>query len=974
MSLIGRWLRQPPSDFWVMQCFRAKFVYHVVRRRDIMALMFRQVIQYDSKLGHKFVPNQTACVKYGNGTYLIETDKNGFRNSKKDRKGKLKIVCIGDSFTAGDGVSNKYRFTDLLEEKYDCEILNLAGSGYGIDQQILAYEEYAKDFEHDIVLFFPFLDDLNRNLLPAREGIDRSTGQRVYIPKPYFTMENGELLLRNNPVPKERQTKPLQKAPGNKAAEFSHKVLNKAESVAKRLTKTFKTTILNQSWYPESNDINSDRWKITIPIINKFKELTKEKSLLIFPLPYKISVERKETSSGYMSIFKTFEDESTKVYDISETLRRSHIPDEETVFLNICWHFSHNGNELVANEIGNVLKSKYGATPIAPTKIEDKTVRVLGISCFYHDSAACIIEDGKIIAAAQEERFTRVKHDKSFPLNAINYCLEESKVSIHQVSKVVYYDLESWTIERALWNSFEIGDLKDEFWSAAKQSLYKKLFLPKIIRNRTGYEGEIFKCQHHISHAAGAFYPSPFKEAAILVIDGVGEWACSTIAKGSGSKIEIIKQQNYPHSLGLLYSAFTYYTGFKVNSGEYKLMGLAPYGDPKYCDLIKDHLIDINEDGSIQLNLDYFSFQEGNRMTNSKFDELFGGPARDAETDITMKEMDLAASIQKVTEEVVVKMANHAKKLTNCDYLVMSGGVALNCVANGYLFENTSFKDIYFQPAAGDAGGAMGCALAWYFENFPNTDKSTTENMSAYLGPEFSSDEILAFIDTKDYPYHEFETGKRAAKIAEILNDDLIIGYFDGRMEFGPRALGARSIIGNPLNPEMQSKLNLKIKYRESFRPFAPIYLEERTSEYFDFDRPSPHMLIVKQVNKNLLKQTESNEGEEDLLKIINQVRSDIPAITHVDNSARLQSVNEDQNKRVHDILKEFEKKSGKGVLINTSFNVRGEPIVCTPEDAYRCFMRTEMDVLVLGDFYLIKGEQPKFEDTDSWRETFVLD
>jgi carbamoyltransferase len=919
-----------------------------------MRTTFRQIIQYDSKLGHKFVPNQTACLKYGNGTYLIETDKNGFRNSNnKSRKGELKIVCIGDSFTAGDGVSNQYRFTNLLEEKYDCEILNLGGSGYGIDQQLLAYEQYAKDFEHDIVLFFPFLADLERNLLSAREGVDRSSGQPIFIPKPYFLMENGELVLHNSPVPKERETKPIAENNKGKGAEFLQKVLKKTKTIEKRLTNKFNTKILNQTSYPESDDINSDRWKITIPIINKLKELTQEKSLLIFPLPYKKSVELKETSSRYMSIFKRFEDNHTKVYDISETLKKTHIPGKETVFLNICWHFSHSGHELVANEVGNILQSTYGATPISPKKSEDKTVRVLGISCFYHDSAACIIEDGKIIAAAQEERFTRVKHDKSFPLNAINYCLEKSKVSINQVSKIVYYDSESWTIERTLWNSFMIGDLKDEFWNAAKQSLYKKLFLPKIIRNRTGFNGDIFKCQHHISHAAGAFYPSPYKEAAILVIDGVGEWACTTIAKGSGSKIEIIKQQNYPHSLGLLYSAFTYYTGFKVNSGEYKLMGLAPYGDPKYCDIIKDKLITINDDGSIQLNLDYFSFQEGNQMTNSKFDQLFGGPARDAETDITKKEMDLAASIQKVTEEVVIKMANHAKELTNCDYLVMSGGVALNCVANGYLFDNTSFKDIYFQPAAGDAGGAMGCALAWYYENFPNSDKSITENMSAYLGPEFSSDEILAFIDTKNYPYHQFDEGKRAAKIAEILNENLILGYFDGRMEFGPRALGARSIIGNPLNPEMQSKLNLKIKYRESFRPFAPIYLEERTSEYFDFDRPSPHMLIVKQVNKKLLKQTDSNEGEEDLLKIINQVRSEIPAITHVDNSARLQSVNKNQNKRVHEILSEFEKISGKGVLINTSFNVRGEPIVCTPEDAYRCFMRTEMDVLVLGEFFL---------------------
>ena len=948
-----------------------------------MKTTFRQVIQYDKKLGHKFVPNQTACFKYGNGTYLIETDENGFRNTKnKARRGKIKIVCLGDSFTAGDGVSNHQRFTDLLEQMYDCEVINLAVSGYGIDQQVLAYEEFGRSIAHDLVLFTPFIEDINRNLLAAREGIDRVTGKIVEIPKPYFVLENGELTLKNQPVPKNRKESKGtilgsgNAAPGTKspirilAYKFKKAIVNLPQE-SKRWV---RINVLNRTSYPQTEDLNSEAWKITTPIINRLKKLANGKQLIIFPLPSMKMVQRGETSKHLIAAFKSFEDANTRVFDLYPTLKIAHVPKQETVFLNICWHFSQSGHQLVANQIGQVLRTNYGVNPIQPKMVKETKVRVLGISCFYHDSAACIIEDGKVIAAAQEERFTRVKHDKSFPLNAINYCLEACKIDINSLTRIVYYDYETWTIERALHNAFEIGEKREQFWNEAKRSLTKKLFLPKIIRNRMGYQGIIEKCQHHISHAAGAYYPSPFNDAAILVIDGVGEWACTTIAKGSGNNIEILEQQFYPHSIGLLYSAFTYYTGFKVNSGEYKLMGLAPYGKPVYRDLIIEKIVDVKEDGSIRLDMEYFSFQEGERMVNERFEALFGGPARKEEEKITRREMDLAASIQAVLEEIVIKLANHAKSITGSDYLVMSGGVALNCVANGKLYDLTEFKDFHFQPASGDAGGAMGCALAWYFENNKDIDKTVAEHESAYLGPEFSADEIIAFIDSKDYPYHKVEASNRAEKIADLLSEKLIIGYFDGRMEFGPRALGARSIIANPLHRDMQSKINLKIKYRESFRPFAPIYMEERTADYFDFDRPSPHMLIVRNVKDELLTKVNTLESEEDMLKIINQVRSEIPAITHVDNSARLQSVNRKQNERFYEILRAFEKITGKGILVNTSFNVRGEPIVCTPEDAYRCFMRTEMDVLVLGDFILYKQEQPKFVETEDWRETFVLD
>ncbi len=950
-----------------------------------MKTTFRQTIQYDPELGHKYVPNQTACLKYGKGTYLVETDEKGFRNTpNKIRDGKLKIVCIGDSYVAGDGVSNKFRFTDLLEKEYDCEVLNLGVSGYGIDQQLLAYEKYAKDFEHDLVLFCPFMGDVQRNLLPARKGMDRKTGGQMLIPKPYFSLKDGELVLENVPVPREKERLakndtaadlPMAGIRGKLSQVETLKGFVKKYRKSKDEWQAYLRRAKNTTSYPETDDENSPAWQITKPIIERLKKSIGDRPMLILPLPQRKVIDYGETTKHYMSIFKKFEDDSTTVFDIGDEFKKHNKPAEETIFLNICWHLSHNGNKIVANRIAQILSEKHGLEKRITTRdAKSKKEIVLGISCFYHDSAASIIVDGQVTAAAQEERFTRVKHDKSFPLNAINYCLEEEKISIHDISRVVYYDYESWTIERTLWNAHEYNENPSAFFDTVKDSLFKKLKLPKIIRERTGFTGEIEKCQHHVSHAAGAYYPSPFKEAAILVIDGVGEWACTTIGKAKGSQIEILKQQRYPHSLGLLYSALTYYTGFKVNSGEYKLMGLAPYGKPLYAERLKEHVLEIAEDGSIQLNMDYFSFQKGEAMTNEKFDELFEGPARDAESQITMREMHLAASIQAVTEEIVIKMANHAHEITGCDNLVMSGGVALNCVSNGILFDKTPFKDFYFQPASGDAGGAMGCALMSYFEHHPDVDKQIAEQSSAYLGPEFSEHEIAAYLNSMNYPYQKMSAGERGSKIAELLHENNVIGHFDERMEFGPRALGARSIMGNPLNPEMQSKLNLKIKYRESFRPFAPIYLEERTSEYFDFDRPSPYMLIVRQVNEKLLHPAQSNEGEEDLLKIINQVRSEIPAITHVDNSARLQSVNKEQNKNIHEILTEFEKLTGKGILINTSFNVRGEPIVCTPEDAYRCFMRTEMDVLVLGDFILKKEEQPEFEDHDNWRETFVLD
>ncbi|TAL60416.1 MAG: hypothetical protein EPN85_07265 [Bacteroidetes bacterium] len=705
--------------------------------------------------------------------------------------------------------------------------------------------------------------------------------------------------------------------------------------------------------------------------IERLKQLSKGKPIYTFPIPFVQSVLNKE-KPRHIKNFKHFESKKFQVYDISPFLQIK----KKTAYLPLCGHFSPTGHEIIAKIIGEALIKNHSVkrrNKSIPVFKKDQSF-VLGISCFYHDSSAALIKDGEIIAAAQEERFTRIKHDKGFPSNAINYCLEEGKININELKAIVYYDHESWTIERVLHNADILQSNAGKFWDEAKKSLYKKLKLPVIIRKKLNYSGEIFKTQHHVSHAASAYYPSGFNHAAILIIDGVGEWACSTIASGEKNDIKVLQQQFYPHSLGLLYSAFTSFCGFKVNSGEYKLMGLAPYGEPTYAAIIKKEIVDIKEDGSIFLNLSYFSFLEGEKMTNKKFSDLFGGVERKSESRITRREMDIAASIQKIAEEIVLKMANHAYSLTKQKNLVMAGGVALNCVCNGKLFDKTPFENFFFQPASGDAGGAIGCALDWHYQNKKESTNNSIQ-FHTYLGPEFSTDEITAFLHTRGIKYRHFDTASRAKVIADFLSKNKVIGYFDGRMEFGPRALGNRSILANPISPDMQSKVNLKIKFRESFRPFAPIYAEEKTSDYFEFDRPSPFMLVVRKMNEKFIKHPAAGTPQaNDMIQIVNEIRSELPAITHIDYTARLQSVNKNQNSKVYDILKEFEKISEKAALINTSFNVRGEPIVCSPNDAYKCFMRTDMDVLVLGDFFLLKEDQENWKETENWQTTFELD
>jgi carbamoyltransferase len=576
---------------------------------------------------------------------------------------------------------------------------------------------------------------------------------------------------------------------------------------------------------------------------------------------------------------------------------------------------------------------------------------ILGISCYYHDSAACLLEDGRIIAAAQEERFSRIKHDQEFPVHAIRYCLREAGISIDDVDYVGFYDKPLIKFERIL--STYLATFPRSFLSFIKAIplwLRKKLWIPQIIKKELEYDGEVLMIEHHMSHAASSFLVSPFDESAIVTVDGVGEWSTSTIGKGEGNKIELLKEIRFPHSLGLLYSAFTYYLGFKVNSAEYKVMGLAPYGTPKYYDEVLE-VIRFDDDGSFKMNMKYFAYDYGLKMTNNNFSKLFGRPVREMESKLEQFHMDVAASVQKVTEDIVLRMANHAHELTGSKNLCMAGGVALNCVANGKILRQCPFDEIFIQPAAGDAGGAVGVATYLYHTVLENPREYVWDH--AYLGPAFSTDEIRDYLNSNGIVYKELDEDEVLDRTADAIVDQKVIGWFQGRMEFGPRALGNRSILADARNPENKDVVNMKIKFRESFRPFAPTVLEERISDYFELDVPSPYMLLVAQVRED---------------------NRTIPSVTHVDGSARIQSIDKNTNPRYHSLIKRFEEKTGCGVIINTSFNVRGEPIVCTPHDAYMCFMRTNMDVLVMDRFYLEKPDQKPLEEDVDWRELFELD
>ena len=612
-------------------------------------------------------------------------------------------------------------------------------------------------------------------------------------------------------------------------------------------------------------------------------------------------------------------------------------------------------------------------------------INILGISAYYHDSAAALVQDGKIVAAAQEERFSRKKQDARFPTNAANYCLDAANIKLRDLDQIVFYDKPLIKFERLLETYLAYApDGFRSFVAAMPVWLKEKLFLKDLLKKELAAIAEckvkdlppLLFTEHHQSHAASAFFPSPFDKAAVLCMDGVGEWATTSVWRGHGNSLNPEWEIDFPHSLGLLYSAFTYFTGFKVNSGEYKLMGLAPYGEPKYANLILDNLLSLKDDGSFRMDMQYFNYANGLTMTNRKFDGLFGGPPRKPESPVTQREMDLASSIQAVTEEVVLRLAKTVQKESGAEYLCLAGGVALNCVANGRLLREGPFKDIWIQPAAGDAGGALGAALSVWYEYLgnPRVVDETDSMAGSYLGPKFSDQEIRSYLDSVNADYKILDDTELMPQLADVLANENVVGWFQGRMEFGPRALGGRSIIGDPRSKAMQSVMNLKIKYRESFRPFAPAVLADRVSDYFDINHCSPYMLLVAPVSEKL--RTPMTKEQENLFGIekLNVPRSEIPAITHVDYSARIQTVHKETNPRYYDVIEHFGKQTGCPVIVNTSFNVRGEPIVCTPEDAYRCFMRTEMDYLVIEGFLMAKPDQPVWEKDDSWKDEFELD
>lgn len=603
----------------------------------------------------------------------------------------------------------------------------------------------------------------------------------------------------------------------------------------------------------------------------------------------------------------------------------------------------------------------------------------LGLACFYHDAAAALVRDGEIVAAAQEERFTRRKGDPSFPINAVRYCLEEGAILPRTLDSVVFYDKPVLTFDRLIQSYLAVAPRGLKSWlTSMPRWISQKLRISEIIHKSLGYEGQVLFTPHHLAHAASAFFPSPYDEAAILTIDGVGEWATAAYGVGEGKEVRLLKEIRFPDSLGLLYSAFTFFCGFKVNSGEYKLMGLAPYGKPKYVDQIKERIATIHDDGSVALNLEYFGFLDRLEMISPRFEQLFGGPRRLPESPITRREMDLAASIQAFTEETMLKMARWVHKETSKKYLCMAGGVALNCVANGRILREGPFEDLWVQPASGDAGGALGAALAAQFGYHGVTRGPSNDfdrQKGSYLGLAFSEPEVEAFLLAGRYPSRYLEPTERAMTVAKTLADGHIVGFFSGRMEYGPRALGSRSILGDARDENTQRVMNLKIKYRESFRPFAPSVLVERVSDYFEIDRPSPYMLLVAPVRKERCLPRQGGIPEDDnLLVAATQKRSDIPAVTHWDYTARIQTVHKETNPLYYEVLRCFEELTGYGIIVNTSFNVRGEPIVCTPRDAYRCFMRTEIDYLYLEGFWLDKKEQPEMKDDGNWRDEFDLD
>ena len=959
----------------------------------------RMLIRYDPDVGHVFVPNLRARIPGEDGGYQIVTNSSGFRSDFEYAKAKpahFRILMFGDSYTAGDNVSNEDRYSDQLGKLLGAEVQNYGISGSGTDQHLLVYRKFAKDVEADVVVLCVQIDSFNRIQVSHRPVIDRVTRKRLRVPKPYFRLVNGRLALHNVPVPMERpvdtgdgaesdQDGPLGgvrdwylRIPGLKRLRHSSLLGGLGTRVIQQLKKRTGNP------YPDILSPDTSGWRLMEAILRQFAVEVRPRPLVVVPIPTP-EFYQDGREPVYQKLFQRLDapSEGVHVCDVSTPLVRLPWAERQKLGYEVGGHFTPMANRIVAEHIASFMKARglvrnhaSSASALELQASVRASVRrpqskyVLGISCFYHNSAAALIRDGEIVAATEEERFSRVKNDRRFPHNAINFCLEEAGISQRDLAAVAFYDNTALTFERICHALMAVDRRSAEkMWLKIMPAwLRMKLHFPKLIRRFLRFEGLVLQGAHHRSHAASCFYPSPFESAAILTIDGVGEWATATIGSGKGNSVRLMKEMRFADSLGLLYSAFTHFTGFKVNSGEYKMMGLAPYGKPIYKDRILEKLVDLKQDGSIELNLDYFGFLRDVQMTNDAFAELFGGPRRTPESRITRREIDLARSIQAVTEEVMLRMAHKAHELTGSKNLCMAGGVALNCVSNGRLLREGPFEQIWIQPAAGDAGCALGVALDVYHSYLGEPRKMRSDGRPAqggsYLGPEFSDDEIRGYLETQGYPFHKLGGTERNRTLAEYLEQGKVVGHFAGRLEFGPRSLGARSILGDPRNSEMQAELNLRIKYRESFRPFAPAVLADKVSDYFEFKGESPYMLMVAPVKESRRLPLDAEIGaNDDLLPVVRRLRSDIPAITHVDYSARLQTVRREDHPVFYDLIAEFHRKTGCAVVVNTSFNVRGEPIVCTPQDAYRCFMRTEMDVLALGDFILLKPEQPSWPE-----------
>lgn len=951
----------------------------------------RMLMTYHPVLGHLYVPNQVARIPHERGGYLVRTNRQGLRSDfdfSTQKGDKPRILIFGDSMTAGDGCCNQERFSDLLAHRLDAEVYNFGLSGSGTDQQLLLLEHLGRDFPCDLVVLCVYVENIHRIMASHRPSLDRYSKEMVLVPKPYFTLNGSELVLGHSPVPHERL--PLaRRQDATDAPSHGSQLQVQLAAATRRLRscpwalKTFRSLLspstLDYSTLrslpkrlagydpiPGYADPSSAAYKLMRALCARFIASAAPKPMLIVPLP----MHEHFLQGLRVSYDAFFDDLCREIPDAHHLNLTSHLrtlPMEMRKRISFPFdsHFSPAGHQHVADILTQsiqdmgILGVRPGSSP--PTRPTTKRHKnVLGISCYYHNAAACLVRDGEILAAAEEERFTRIKHDRSFPQLAANYCLEQARIDVDDLDAVVFYDSFPLTFERLLSTVLDSREKGRKLWTAMAPSwVQHKLRIPELIRQTLRYAGPILHNTHHRSHAASAFFPSPFERAAILTLDGVGEWATASIGQGIGNRLEMLKEMRFPHSVGLLYSAFTQFLGFKVNSGEYKLMGLAPYGQPRYVQHIIDNLVDLKSDGSILLNLDHFEFLEGSQMTGSAFERIFNRPARKAESQLTQDDADLARSIQHVTEEIVLRMAQEAKRLTGERFLCLAGGVALNCVANGRLLREGPFDDLWIQPAAGDAGGALGCALdvSHHLYGLPrNPTPGQDSQKGSYLGPGYSPEEIEAFLTTHAIPHHRLTVQIRPERAAKLIKEGKVLGHFSGRSEYGPRALGARSIIADPRNTVMQSTLNLKIKYRESFRPFAPSVLEESAHEYFQLDRPSPYMLLVAPVLEARRNPVPPQEGGNPMERV-HMVRSDIPAVTHVDYSARVQTVGQ-QHPRYRAVLEAFQRLTGCGVIVNTSFNVRGEPIVNTPQDAYRCFMNTEMDALLLEDFLLLKNEQ----------------